>query len=1140
MSKRPYIQYSASSIKELIDSQPKDAKVLRDVIHEIKFRKKAKASLAAHLSKAQNLLKQIETGAASGAQSKPKPSTPPTTKQQINRKTKSAPNVVGTPEFSVDPEGDETPERPPQSPQILGKLGTIRKASSQLKKLPSVYSKELEETFEVRGLEEANTNAEVYLACLGGLIWEIRRGNNFAKTVHLVNGKKETSLSGEFGFIYAFQFDADEDFFEGARIDFKSGERKSKGSVISLLGGERKTLVISLDEDFGSSIKQCSISQDEAALLETLQKRFEIELGRSDKKSGSPVGMNTDLADLVVSGESEELIGTDISSKFFQGLNGGQRSFVKKAIKHSVSFLWGPPGTGKTQTLGALVSGFYAKDERTLICSNTNQAVDQVLLKLARNLRDQGRLGDLEDGKIVRVGRISQPELVEEFADYVTIDGIAERKGATIRSQVKGLEDKRDRLIKKMETINKDRSDFARLETLRKEERDHQKSLLDLEQKTESSLQERRLNAQKIDELKAEKTAVSSKGIFGKAFSRSVASIESDITSETRKNDQLQALLLALTEQLQELQANAPDNKSLISTIEKRLANKDVLQLSRTYDNFEEQVSAIDAELGALKKQLEEIRKTIISEALVVGATLTKVFLSPNDLGKCQNIIIDEASMGLVPAVYFAASQSQQRCIVSGDFRQLKPIAQTKNKTIFENIGRDIFEISGFEDTFVNRQDCDYADVLRDQYRMDHKICNLISEIGYEGQLMTAVDRQKASVPEVDLFNDSVTIIDTSPLYPFCDRDPSNSTSNVVHALAARNVFRTFHNQANDFTIGYCAPFRAQTKLVNKIIESENLSPRPAAGTVHTFQGDEKTIMVFDTVDSLGERPMLHIPLAQEAAAKSEIITVGVSRAAEKVIFIANLRYLDDKIPAQGYLRKILFKAQETGTIVDVRDVIDLAPLRDEIDELNFDYQDLNLTDDDLKSGLVNEDAFYPLVRRDIERAKKHICIFSGFYTAQRVAEFLGVLKKHLENDVKVKVVIPPPQNNGSMSAVDSFALIEKLMSRGVVVDLRGRLHQKAVLIDDDIAWFGSLNPLSFAGSTEESMIRINQSGVTGVFAANLSVKRGGNQEDSSMMVEPEVPNCGFCGAKAAFYKGRHGPYVKCIACEKTESIRRP
>ena len=75
-----------------------------------------------------------------------------------------------------------------------------------------------------------------------------------------------------------------------------------------------------------------------------------------------------------------------ISVVNFLKANGGQRSFVEKAIKHSVSFLWGPPGTGKTQTLGALVSGFYAKDERTLICSNTNQAVDGVLLKLARNL----------------------------------------------------------------------------------------------------------------------------------------------------------------------------------------------------------------------------------------------------------------------------------------------------------------------------------------------------------------------------------------------------------------------------------------------------------------------------------------------------------------------------------------------------------------------------------------------------------------------------------------------------------------------------------------------------------------------------------------------------------------------------------
>ena len=95
------------------------------------------------------------------------------------------------------------------------------------------------------------------------------------------------------------------------------------------------------------------------------------------------------------------------------------------------------------------------------------------------------------------------------------------------------------------------------------------------------------------------------------------------------------------------------------------------------------------------------------------------------------------------------------------------------------------------------------------------------------------------------------------------------------------------------------------------------------------------------------------------------------------------------------------------------------------------------------------------------------------------------------------------------------------------------------MLIDDDLAWFSSLNPLSSAGSTEESMIRINQKGVTGIFAANLSVKRGSGNEDSSRMVEAEVPDCSFCSAKTAFFKGRYGPYLKCIACEKTENLKR-
>ena len=89
------------------------------------------------------------------------------------------------------------------------------------------------------------------------------------------------------------------------------------------------------------------------------------------------------------------------------------------------------------------------------------------------------------------------------------------------------------------------------------------------------------------------------------------------------------------------------------------------------------------------------IRKTIVSQALIVGATLTKTFLSPKDLSKFENVIIDEASMAFLPAVYFVASQSQKRCIISGDFRQIPAIVQSKNKIILDILGKDIFNFYG-------------------------------------------------------------------------------------------------------------------------------------------------------------------------------------------------------------------------------------------------------------------------------------------------------------------------------------------------------------------------------------------------------------------------------------------------------------
>lgn len=53
-----------------------------------------------------------------------------------------------------------------------------------------------------------------------------------------------------------------------------------------------------------------------------------------------------------------------------------------EAIKKDISFIWGPPGTGKSFTLAALINSFFQNNSSTLVCCISNVAVDQLLNKV--------------------------------------------------------------------------------------------------------------------------------------------------------------------------------------------------------------------------------------------------------------------------------------------------------------------------------------------------------------------------------------------------------------------------------------------------------------------------------------------------------------------------------------------------------------------------------------------------------------------------------------------------------------------------------------------------------------------------------------------------------------------------------------
>ena len=72
----------------------------------------------------------------------------------------------------------------------------------------------------------------------------------------------------------------------------------------------------------------------------------------------------------------------------YKDLNTSQKEAIEKALNQKVTFFWGPPGTGKTKTMGALAASLIRNGKRVLLTALSNMALDQLLLSTLERLQD--------------------------------------------------------------------------------------------------------------------------------------------------------------------------------------------------------------------------------------------------------------------------------------------------------------------------------------------------------------------------------------------------------------------------------------------------------------------------------------------------------------------------------------------------------------------------------------------------------------------------------------------------------------------------------------------------------------------------------------------------------------------------------
>ena len=88
----------------------------------------------------------------------------------------------------------------------------------------------------------------------------------------------------------------------------------------------------------------------------------------------------------------------------------GQDHAIGRVTKEPITFIWGPPGTGKTTTLARIAMNFISQGKRVLMVSYSNVSVDGALLKVANMCPNP-------EGVAVRYGNPRTDEIIE--SDYL-------------------------------------------------------------------------------------------------------------------------------------------------------------------------------------------------------------------------------------------------------------------------------------------------------------------------------------------------------------------------------------------------------------------------------------------------------------------------------------------------------------------------------------------------------------------------------------------------------------------------------------------------------------------------------------------------------------------------------------------------
>ncbi|MCI0614792.1 AAA domain-containing protein [bacterium] len=799
--------------------------------------------------------------------------------------------------------------------------------------------------------------------------------------------------------------------------------------------------------------------------------------------------------------------------------NDAQKKAIEASFSSQLTVIWGPPGTGKTQTIAQAIEGHLKAGRRVLLVSHANNAVDQALEKVAKQLKNTVFY---REGKLVRLGKPQEAYLKKFESDYelVLIEKIAAKLGdALIREKNALVKEKTyldnlttqfDTAFRAIETVGILTSELNKLRSQESESASKLRTLhsdLQTLEELQKEYKKKLLEAQSAGTLKRIFMALDPQRIEHEIDQ---ANVKIDFTKLTAKETSAHLNELRNLCNRKEAETNRARNDA--NTILWRLgvSEGDLKSKKRTVDQRKDVILARFAEID---QQLDELQKKILSDAKLIATTLTKTFVTkqfpdtPFDV-----LILDEASMAPLPHLYWAASRCRAFITIVGDFLQLPPICIAEKTMAQKWLGRSIFEILGIKS--VNDACNDPRVKLLDtQYRMAPQISVIPNRFFYQNKLKDDPSTLNGKFGD-GISESPLVLIETAEINPWCSKLSTGGRFNLYNALVSATlakriivkieIIRKARNNSNA-KIGIVTPYAAQARLINKIAADWKLLDYVRISTVHKFQGGEEPIIIFDTVEGLGIKTAPMLDDMRDAKARL-LLNVAITRAERRLYLVGHTRHLLSDLQRDSALARIVHYFNENAEVLKSGSLVD-----------NYFTTDFEKWADALLSTppvfrkpvsgeLYTERNFWGQFFQDIKTIKGRFILLSPFISLRRSSILMNNFKAMAGRGIEIRIYTRPKNQQTGQMAEQAEIVIEQLRSIGAKVFERRSMHQKVAILDNAIAWEGSLNILSHR-DTQEHMRRFEGPSAIEEIIRNLELDEDmpvGNQTEEKC---PE-PDC--------------------------------